>query len=379
MAMVAKTLGSFLLALSIAMGGDQALAGPLAVSPVGMAPVRIDQTPIILAQNEGWHPLKPLFRLFRGGQRTQKRHLQEVAPPKRTLRRRAAPVVPRVVALPKDPDARTVLVVGDAMADGVHTGLLEAFAETPGLAVEKSIRRSRGLTRAQDVDWPARITEAIEGGSVDLVVVMLGADDIRSISGDAGRLAFRSPEWESAYRAAVQAVVSSVRGAGKPLIWVGLPPVSGPDRRADFNYLNDFYKQLVEPADGIFVDIWEAFLSEAGKYTSYGADVDGKRRRLRTEDGLYFTGSGYRKVAFFVERPIARILGEGRTLDLTLPQNDPDYLLLTGLSSDEDTLAGAEIAPAIPIEGSLQHQLIVEGRALPMVTGRADDFRRPAE
>ena len=352
-----------MIALAVAVSGARAVAEPLS-----------EPRSIVVAQQENWHPLRPLFRLFRGGQRTQKRRLREVKPKKRVLRR--APVVPKTVELPKDPDARTVLVVGDAMADGVHRGLKTAFAETPGLKVEKLIRRSSGLVRQQEDDWPTRIIQAIDGGEVDLVVVMLGADDRRRITGDAGRLEFRSPEWEKAYRASVQGVVAAVREARKPLIWVGLPPVSGPDRRADFNYLNNFYKQQVEPADAIFVDIWEAFLSDVGKYTSYGADVDGTRRRLRTEDGLYFTWSGYRKVAFFVERPVARILGEGPALDLALPGNDPDFLLLTGLSSDEDTLAGAEIAPAIPIEGSLQHQLIVEGRALPTVAGRADDFRQ---
>ncbi len=354
-----------MMALVVVTGSHTDAAGPVP-----------ENAPIVVAQREGWHPLRPLFRLFGGGQ-TQKRQIQKVEPKKRTVRR--APVAPKVVEVPKDPDARVILVVGDTMADGVYTGLTSAFSETPGLKVEKLIRRSLGLVRERDPDWPARIIEALETQPVDLVVVMLGADDRRPIRGENGRLAFRDAEWERAYQGYVQGVVSAVREARKPLIWVGLPPASGPDRRADFLYLNDIYKAQVEPADAIFVDIWEAFLSEAGKYTSYGADVDGTRRRLRTEDGLYFNWWGYRKVAFFVEQPIARILGEGPALDLALPQNDPDFLLLTGISSDEETLAGAEIAPAIPLEGSLQHQLIVEGRALPRVAGRADDFMRPAE
>lgn len=370
MRMAARLVGCLVLAIGIVAGGAQLRAEPLKVDPLAGG-----QRLIVVAQNEGWHPLKPLFRLFGSGRRTQKRRLQEVKPKQRLTRR--APAAPRVVIQPKEPDARTILVVGDTMADGVHGGLRTAFAQTPGLQVEKLVQRSRGLVRGQEEDWTKQIVEAIEAGPVDLVVVMLGADDRREIRLATGRAGFRSPEWQKTYDSYVQSVVAAVRGAGKPLIWVGLPPVSGPDRRADFNYLNDLYKQQVEPADAIFVDIWEPFLSDASKYTSYGADVDGKRRRLRTEDGLYFTTPGYRKVAFFVEQPIARILGEGPGLDLILPQDDPDYLLLTGVSGTEDTLAGAEIAPAIPAEGSLQHQLIVEGRSLPRVAGRADDFTRP--
>lgn len=361
-------LGCVALATAAVRPAAPAVAGPL---------VEL-QAPIVVAQNEGWHPLKPLFRLFGGGNRTQKRTIEEVKP-KTTIRRQAAPVTPKVVIQPKDPDARTILVVGDAMADGVETGLKAAFAETPGLKVDKLVSRSIGLVRGQKGDWPVRLRQEIESRQVDLVIIMAGADDRRTIQSDAGRLSFRTTEWESAYAGLVQSVVAAVREARKPLIWVGLPPVSGPDRRADFSYLNGIIKAQVEPADAIFVDIWEPFLSEAGKYTSYGADVDGTRTRLRTEDGLHFTWSGYRKVAFFIERHIARILGEGPALSLVQPENDPNFLVLTGAAGNEDTLAGAENAPAIPVEGSLQHKLIVEGKALPTVAGRADDFRRPPQ
>lgn len=339
------------------------------------------RAPIVLAQSDAWTPLSPLMRLFRGGRRAAPpRQLQE--PEKRPRRQRAVrrePVVPKIVEEPKDPDARTVLVVGDAMAEGLAEGLTAAYAETPGIAVEAVTDRVRGLIREANPDWPTQIADAIREKDADVVVVLLGNDDRRRpVTLEGKRAQFRSEPWEDVYRILVQRTVTAVRESRRPLIWVGLPPASGPNRRSDFTYLNDFYKEKVEGADGIFVDLWEAFLSDEGKYTSYGADVDGQRKRLRTQDGLYFTWSGYRKVAFFVQQRIARILGEGPALDLAFPGNDADLILLSGGAAREETLAGEEIAPAIPAEGSLQHRLIVEGRALPRVEGRIDDFSWPA-
>ncbi len=379
---------TFLAALGVAGTGAAAPAHPGLSGPSSVSGTMTEVKPsssasslqdgrIVLAQNDrGWHPLSPLLRLFRGGRSSRPtRKLREPKRPKRSIIR-AAPTPPKVVEEPKTENARTVLVVGDKMAEGLARGLKASYAKTPTIKVESEISRSRGLLREADPDWPTRIKARLDKGEADVVVVMLGTDDRRGLVMDGQRTNFRDPAWQEVYRAVVQRTVASVRDGRRPLVWVGLPPVSGPDRRSDFSYLNDFYKEKVETADGIFVDIWEAFLSEEGKYTSYGADVDGQRQRLRTSDGLYFTWPGYRKVAFFVQQRLARILGEGPALELAFPGGDSNVVLLTGGASREETLAGEEIAPAIPTEGSLQHRLIVEGRALPRVEGRVDDFRR---
>lgn len=366
------------LAIAILAGSPGQASAASSVDGASAPVAAAADAPIVLAQNEGWHPLSPLMRLFRGGRRAAPpRKLKEPERPQRTIRRTVAPAPPKIEEEPKAADARTVLVVGDRMAEGLARGLKDAYAETPTIRVESEISRNYGLIREADPDWPGKIAARLKAEKADVVVVLIGTDDRRRVTLEGKRAEFRSERWEEVYRVVVERTVEAVRDARKPLIWVGLPPVSGPNRRSDFSYLNDFYKEKVETADGVFVDIWEAFLSEEGKYTSYGADVEGQRQRLRTEDGLYFTWPGYRKVAFFVQQRIARILGEGPALDLAFPGGDANLVLLTGGASREETLAGEDIAPAVPSEGSLQHRLIVEGRPLPTVQGRADDFSWP--
>jgi hypothetical protein len=56
----------------------------------------------------------------------------------------------------------------------------------------------------------------------------------------------------------------------------------------------------------VYVDIWDGFVDEAGRYSPQGPDYEGQIRRLRTSDGVYFTKFGARKLAHYVEREIER-------------------------------------------------------------------------
>jgi hypothetical protein len=90
-------------------------------------------------------------------------------------------------------------------------------------------------------------------------------------------------------------------------------------------------------AKGIpFVDIWNGFADEEGKYVAYGPDIRGQAVQLRASDGLNFTRAGQRKLAYFVEQDLSNIFGG------TSPQ-------LTGkaLATGE---AGPQIGPMVPFD-----------------------------
>ena len=53
-----------------------------------------------------------------------------------------------------------------------------------------------------------------------------------------------------------------------------------------------------------FVDIYDRFLDEDGKYTSYGPDLNGNRVRMRKDDGIHFSAAGADKLAFYLSQSI---------------------------------------------------------------------------
>ena len=113
----------------------------------------------------------------------------------------------------------------------------------------------------------------------------------------------------STFEQRIDATIAALKSAGVPVIWVGLASQRGTKSSEDLSYLNDLYRSRAEKAGIVFVDIWDGFVEEAGRYSAQGPDYEGQIRRLRTGDGVYFTKFGARKLAHYVEREVQR--GDG--------------------------------------------------------------------
>ena len=331
----------------------------------------------------GFHPLTPLFRLF-GVDRNNRQRLRERQPAQQIQPQRREPVKPVIVEVPKDADARVVLVVGDGLAGELAEGLEAAYAEIPSVRVDTLQFRDEGLTTEMGPEIGDRMRGVIQGRRIAVVVMMIGRNDIRDMSvtingNEAQEIAFGSEGWTARYGRRVDRLLAAARAQRTPVVWVGLPPPKGRARRANFNLITSLVKERVEAANAIYVDVWDVFLDEAGGFTSFGPDVEGRRRRLRANDGIGFTWPGKRKLAFFAERSIARVLGSSGAFAFEGVEDDPNFVVLTGrIGSPETELAGGADAANAPVADTPQHRLIVQGAVLPQVPGRIDDFSRSA-
>ena len=71
-----------------------------------------------------------------------------------------------------------------------------------------------------------------------------------------------------------------LRSAGKPTIWIGMPPMEAPSYNKAIAGINELQKLAVFSGGAEFLDITERFLNEEGKY-SCAAWNAGARRRCR--------------------------------------------------------------------------------------------------
>ncbi|WP_208999074.1 SGNH/GDSL hydrolase family protein [Roseibium sediminis] len=324
-----------------------------------------------VAQAEGFNPFKSFFKMFQNKKEPKKQQ----AP--RTTRKRAPAAVqaaPKIEELPKNPDAGVILVVGDEMAKGLAEGLRHSLANQPAVRVDMLIHERRGLAGLEAPNWEADVLSRARGASVEAVVVMLGSRDRgESLPGDPP-VAFLNDGWSSAYLKKVQGLVRVVRRERLPIVWVSLPPTGAKNRNDDFLELNSLFRRAAEDRRTRFVDIWDIFLSEQGTYSSYGPDVDGKRRKLRSDDRIGFTWAGNQKVAFFVERELLRLLGGYGGLAFEGVEDDPNFIVLTGrTTSPEAELLGGDARIQDPDKGSATYGFLVRGENLPRVPGRVDD------
>lgn len=293
-------------------------------------------------------------------------------------------------------NARRVLVIGDFMSGGLAEGLTAAFAESPGVRIDQRSNGSSGLVRDDYYDWLGELPSILDEAEAKptVVVIMIGANDRQEIRTTSPRLSLRSEGWNKEYEARANKLAKLIVDRGIPFIWVGQPPFRSSRMSSDMVAFNDVYRRAAEANSGEFVDIWDGFVSESGAYITTGPDMNGQPARLRAGDGINITRAGRRKIAFYVEKPLRKLLGDAASPDIGMlgPENLPSISLdplavpkfdrTTPISLDDPDLDGGSELLGATVEisdgesATLGEQLTIEGKAPPPKPGRADDFRQ---
>jgi len=225
-------------------------------------------------------------------------------------------------------------------------------------------------------------------------------------AGALGPWEFHSEKWEAAYIRRIDATIAALKSAGVPVIWVGLPSQRGTKATSDSSYLNELFRARAEKAAITYVDIWDGFVDESGRYAPQGPDFEGQTRRLRSGDGIYFTKFGARKLAHYVEREIQRNI-TNRAVPVALPAPvepgtpagagpagagaakpsgpaqrpavGPVVPLTASATTTSDELMGgggrAAAKPATPDPAAVR--VLTKGEPIAPPSGRADDFSWP--
>jgi len=119
---------------------------------------------------------------------------------------------------------------------------------------------------------------------------------------------FHTDKWAEIYQKRVEEFITALKIKGVPILWVGMPSIRGTRATTDMSYLDEIYRAAAEKTGIIYVDIWDGFVDEGGRYTAQGPDFEGQTRRLRTGDGVNFTKPGAVKLAHYVEKELRRVI-----------------------------------------------------------------------
>ncbi len=334
----------------------------------------------------------------------------------------------------------SIVVLGDGMADWLAYGLEDAFSDAPEIGIIRKNKVHSGLLRYEskgDLDWWHVARDILTPEKPNFVIMMLGVSDRQNIrekdlvketdkkkskdqqgKPDAdqsaqkkdqaddqnqpsiispepqpgkrvnGIIEFRTDQWAEIYSRRIDETVAALKSKGVPVFWVGLPSIRGTRSTADVVYLNDLYRARAERAGAVYIDVWDGFVDEGGKFTSNGPDFEGQVRRLRSGDGAYFTKFGARKLAHYVERELRRYMSN-RSLQVSLPSGP-----LGPLPADGKTTVRPLAGPVVPLTvtpgnsdellggsgtstaraDAIANQVLVKGEPVAAPAGRADDF-----
>jgi hypothetical protein len=354
-----------------------------------------------------------------------------------------------------EPPTTSVVVMGDGMADWLAYGLEDAFSDSPEIGIVRKNKLHSGLLRYDvkgDLDWWHVARDLLAQEKPSYVIMMLGVSDRNNIrerdlakeadkkeadkkkqpdkteadktapNKDAapnkdvavkdaedpdqpsiiapesqpgkktsGIIEFRTDRWAEVYSRRIDETVAALKSKGVPVFWVGLPAIRGTKSTADMVYLNDLYRGRAEKAGAIYIDVWDGFVDEAGKYSNFGPDFEGQVRRLRSNDGVYFSKYGARKLAHYVERELRRYMSN-RSLQISLPSGPVAPLPadikstvrplagpvtpLTVTPTNSDELIGSSGAGVVHGD-AIASRVLVKGEPVAAPAGRADDFAWP--
>jgi hypothetical protein len=100
--------------------------------------------------------------------------------------------------------------------------------------------------------------------------------------------------------------------------------------------MNNVFREKAFINGAKFIDTWNGFTDEVGRYSPYGPDMTGQVKRLRADDGVHFTMRGYLKLAHFVEKELRRDLNLAK-----IERNIP----LAGNEEEQAKVIGREVVP----------------------------------
>jgi hypothetical protein len=426
------------IALSIVTAG-LALAVPAGAQMFGTH-AAFDQRP--RAAQVQWRELFP-FPFF-GGRRSFNPD-NPFGPPRPQTFESTRPPPPRKV---ETPPTETVLVIGDSLADWLGYGLEETFADTPDIGIVRKIKPYAGLVRYEArndaPDWSQAVKDVLAAEKPSAIVVMLGISDRLPLrdrappaksaaapaqgqsttaqgqgatapaasSPDTARpdgeqpavvanepqrrpgsyYEFHTDKWAELYDKRIDDMIAALKGKGVPVLWVGLPAIRGTRSTSDMSYLDELYRARAEKAGIPYVDIWDGFVDESGRYAAQGPDFEGQIRRLRTGDGVHFTKAGAVKLAHYVEHDLRRVLSS-HIVPVALPGPEEQapkgsavgarpavgpVVPLAAIGGGEGgDLLGAPSHPVPAASDPLATRVLSRGDAIAAPPGRADDFSWP--
>lgn len=366
----------------------------VAITTLAVAGLLAASAPVAFAQEggRGWS-LRDLF-FPRRTQRYIPR--EDVAPPRQTSKPRTKSprkttttkvAEPEVVVDAKTPDAKTVLVVGDFIGSGLAEGLNILFAANPKVRVVDRTKGASGFVREDHFDWPGSVTEIVAAEKPATVVVLIGANDRQQMRIGDRRETLRSEAWAREYSARAASFASAVFAADVPLVWVGTIPFKSTKSSSDLLAINEIYRKVSADVGAEFIDVWDGFVDEKGAFVTTGPDISGQPARLRSGDGINLTTAGKRKLAFYTEKTLKRLLGEAGTGAPTTPGHDlpagqlgptlPADRTAPMALSDPELDGGTELLGAtVTLKSPAQAGGKVPSTTSDAAIGRVDDFSR---
>jgi len=204
----------------------------------------------------------------------------------------------------------TVAVIGDSLGDGVWSGFSLMWRNKPECRVVRRSKVGAGMTRSDFPQWQQDLSAELAGESVDVAVLMFGANDQQGIrDGLHHGYLFHTEGWKQLYLSRVEALVRDLVARKVTVVWLGLPVMRSDELTSGARWINGLLEEKLKSLGVVFVPLMQDFADPTGGFQPYVQDEASKRsRQIRLEDGIHFTHYGYELIAAKAREAILRAL-----------------------------------------------------------------------
>jgi uncharacterized protein len=143
----------------------------------------------------------------------------------------------------------------------------------------------------QLLDWPTALAGLLASAHPEVVIDLLGANDLRSMVAASKILYGGTPAWNAQYGVRVTAVISKIIRAGSHLLWIGDPEMQTAFINAGTARIDAVFRRVVAHCHGEAAYLSAAVLAPDGNFSFGVTGPTGQAVQVRTPDGVHLMAS----------------------------------------------------------------------------------------
>lgn len=192
-----------------------------------------------------------------------------------------------------------VFFAGDSLMQGVAPHVQKYLQENFEIKTVNLSKQSTGLSYPSFFDWPKTIRDTISANkNIKVLVVFLGPNDPWDMPNPHGGLylKFKSAEWEQLYRSRIADIIQTAKQHHISVMWLSPPNMKKDSLNEQMVYLNQVIHDEVKKQKAFFIDTRPLMGGRNNQYSEYLLK-DGSKIKLRSADGIHFSGDGQKLIA----------------------------------------------------------------------------------
>ena len=187
----------------------------------------------------------------------------------------------------------SVLLAGDSFMEEMTLSVGRgSYYRKSGIVFHSIARYSTGLTSIKDWNWQEKLAEGIEKYRPDIVLILLGANDMMGIVEDKKILTYKSRNWENKYRERAEALLDTAMENNVMPIWIGLPVMTHEPFKTGIPIISRLQEEACTDRNAVYVSTMKTLADANGEYQAYRMDARGKKLRLRKKDKCHIAADG---------------------------------------------------------------------------------------